>query len=89
MAEIDAEVAEVVMGQPIPNGFLRNLKYSSDISAAWLVVEKMLERGYWLTLEQNLSDCWQATFSDEYSADHEATAPLAICRAALSALGRG
>lgn len=90
-------------------------KYSTDLVAAWEVVEKLAERGLWIDLTDMRHGCyrnddvtsfvgWRAEISDidhddehgpvpichEYtdepwSAD-AATAPLAICRAALKAI---
>ena len=72
-------------------GYEDTFRPSTDISTAWLVVEKMRERGYWLTLEQlvNDEDSWGADFGNEYGESFPGiglTAPLAICRAALQAL---
>lgn len=69
--------------------------FSTDIAAAWLVVEKMHALGWYFVLLER----WLAIFGREEwtnnifyarevpsaSAD---TAPLAICNAALAALGR-
>ena len=75
--------------------------YSTDIAAAWLVVEKMQELGYpvlRLSSGDSLGDKWQFHCSDAWrQVSHEEdkdffanadTAPLAICRAALKALDR-
>lgn len=59
-------------------------RYSTDITAAWQVVERMKERGYWLCLIQNQL-LFSASF-DSVLTDHRATgetAPHAICLAAL------
>jgi hypothetical protein len=71
--------------------------YSTDISAAWLVVERMrqthdFELGL-LAKFKNGKDLWEAEFTDcatdeaykSYLAEAD-TAPLAICLAALAAL---
>ena len=74
--------------------------YSSDISAAWLVVEKMRERGFTLSIHTDyiVNDClyeyccivWTNTGGRDFSFEIGAeTAPLAICRAALAALKGG
>lgn len=73
-------------------------KYSEDISAAWLVVEKLAkEPCAWYIHSINLTtglrynaDYWEETDSPDgkiisYNATAE-TAPLAICRAALMAV---
>mgnify|MGYP001243213261 CR=1 FL=1 len=105
--ELDALVHELVMGLPtmpmvkwtvVPGQPLtRTLDpfgvpaYSTDISAAWLVVEKLQEQGVRVDI---LSDwhghrtCRVARKSEIlYDAlDWSDTAPLAICRAALRAV---
>lgn len=66
---------------------------STNISDAWLVVERMRELGYFFWIETLAQDCgnYRVTFAitkDEYKT-HSAisdTAPLAICNAALQAL---
>jgi len=73
--------------------------YSTDISAAWEVVEKMKEhKGEWFALEYYpAEDSWEAGWKyDDYDTGpswsifrNHATAktlPLAICRAALKAV---
>lgn len=62
-------------------------RYSTDISAAWEVVEKLRHRGLFQInvwhndmCQVNLSNC-DAVVSE--------TAPLAICRAALLAVSNG
>lgn len=67
--------------------------YSTNIADAWTVVERMRELG-WICEVGNDSespDEWSADFTrDPYIENHvwsySATAPLAICRAALYAL---
>lgn len=69
--------------------------YSSDIAAAWLVVEALRARGIWLEeLSGRYEESYRAGFSWRdpargmlYRQAMAATAPLAICRAALEALG--
>jgi hypothetical protein len=96
------EVVSLV--RPSPSGYRRHPttgdltyfggipSYSTDISAAWLIVERMRGLG-WLML---LDDCdpfgfrcvWQTTSPDLTDVVGDgATAPLAICRAALAAVG--
>lgn len=62
--------------------------YSTDIAAAWQVVERMKPLGIWLV---DLQDYYKAAFlnSDDDVVGGEVsaeTAPLAICRAALKAV---
>ena len=95
--ELDALIAEKVMGQntrglsgcgswgcgcssdPYPH----LPKYSEDIAAAWRVVEK-LDGTYEPVIERH-GPGWTAWFdSNQAWAD---TAPLAICLAALKAVG--
>lgn len=79
--ELDALVAEKVMG-----GELR--PYSTDISAAWEVVEKYK----WAEPELRYSDeqhCWVFSLHKASGYPNECgdTAPHAICLAALRAVG--
>lgn len=68
-------------------------KYSTDIAAAWQVVEKLGSEKFMFDLKRRYSICgwgWDAEFADynwkEYEADG-VTAPHAICLAALKAVG--
>lgn len=67
--------------------------YSTDIAAAWLVVEEMRTDGWDMTLVQTAAmrhEPWDCRlFIAEYkrAIGHGNTAPLAICRAALQAVG--
>jgi hypothetical protein len=61
---------------------------SKSIVSAWLVVEKMRERGWNFELHTSRDGEAAAAFHQSQDDDFEAyelTAPLAICRAALSA----
>jgi len=104
--ELDALVAEKVMGWKklndtglswrSPDEGFSNLPYfSTDISAAWQVVEKMRETR-WIEVHSTIDGEWAAFYTpigttDMNQAIHEyakaSTAPLAICRAALKAKG--
>lgn len=104
--ELDAEVAEFVMGLRSPrNGtYIDDVcpfdgtvttrpipLYSSNISAAWEVVEKMelavisnFEGGWYVG-----QPAWLSPSTLEIGNEIEAsTAPLAICLAALKVVGR-
>lgn len=59
--------------------------YSTDISAAWQVVEKMGE-GKWFKLTKHMSGTCSVYFGGSGHADAE-TAQLAICLAALAEKG--
>ena len=66
------------------------LEYSTDIAAAWQVVEKLTcTTKQWFHLNQFSTGCnaiFQNDAYDGYDAESDAeTAPLAICRAALKA----
>lgn len=81
-----AEAAKVgFYGEPFP-------LYSTRIEDAWLVVEKMRERGLYVGFDSNAAapDVWRFWAQDEegeYVASGEApTAPLAACKMALSCL---
>lgn len=66
--------------------------YSSEIEYAWLVLEKMRERGLYVGFDSNAAspDVWRFWAQDEegeYVASGEApTAPLAACKMALACL---
>ncbi len=93
-------VAHIVMG--IPNDeiyytvqgkkyILESIPlYSTDIVAAFDVVEKMAERGLQLSLDRWGGDPWWAEFADKgWKHGGQATSttvPLVICLAALKAI---
>jgi hypothetical protein len=70
--------------------------YSTQITAAWLVVEKVREQAWWFDLREvndyaTTERWWKATFErdsgdpdDGYACEFAHFAPLAICRAALN-----
>ena len=104
--KLDAEVAEKVMGiehdfenchwcqskDPYARGNPHIDHYSTDIKAAWRVVEKQWEdRRRKLCLWRGYSGDWFARFDNPASMDYGSkvsaeTAPEAICRAALEAV---
>ena len=64
--------------------------YSTDIAAAWEVVDKMIIRTPYECYLEHQTHGWMCTFRHPgviggYA--HEKTAPEAICRAALKAIG--
>lgn len=70
-------------------------RYSTDIADAWMVVEKMRERGYYVfeisvdgtnEYAARFGRCWPAPYENT---EIEGTAPLAISLAALRAVGAG
>lgn len=67
--------------------------YSTDISAAWQVVEKMQEYGYILMLDATTTSEYYISFVGLKDGSHISffgnanTAPMAICRAALKCVG--
>ena len=68
--------------------------YSTSIAAVWEVVEQLRTKGFWFLIEQERPDInseWVAAFTNfEANADGSEradTAPLAICLAALKAVG--
>ena len=77
----------------IQNVFDKNLPYSTDLAAAWLLVEKICEDGYRFQLDG--SKIWQARFYKSVSHTLETKAFLAtartpaaaICKAALAVRG--
>jgi len=67
--------------------------YSTDETAAWDVVERMRELDWWLTLRADSfggKDIWCVQFDpsdrERGVGSGDASAPLAICRAALKAV---
>ena len=104
--ELDVLVAEKVMGWRVTCGNAAHTSdfnrkaccspdfYSTNISAAWQVVEKMKECGFYLSLQ----NCCEATewcvFLAPMDANREecgehrsSSAPRSICIAALAAVG--
>lgn len=67
-------------------------EYSTDIVAAWLVVEKMRERGYEPCVEAQSNgqlpgwQCWFGHMLYDAGYAESDSVPLAICQSALSAL---
>lgn len=105
--ELDALVAEKVMGESSgythsrDNDFVVTCsRYSTDISAAWLVVEKLRDIGWsvavcgdngwgctFYKVHTNGSEYIWATWKESHGPINADTAPLAICLAALEAVG--
>jgi len=87
--ELDALVAEYVMNWPTmhPLSRLRPL-YSTDIAAAWAVLEKLRSLGFNVELQGD-ADGWECLFLDypEIGRCEGDTAPFIICLAALEAVG--
>lgn len=104
--ELDALVAEKVMGHdfcPIHHGYFccgrQKGRYSTDIAAAWKVVEHMIEKygikahnGFTLVRQDAGDDpvpdlLWYCEFGNPAWQDGDGyTAPEAICKAALKAV---
>lgn len=101
--ELDREIAEKVMGWKKDGRFdwvsnergfesrISSFQPSQDISAAFLVVEKMRELGFlMLTLGQHIDNTWRCKFTNANTFEDfsfiSKTAPDAICRAALLAV---
>ena len=61
--------------------------YSTDIAAAWLVVEKLTDRNSWFCISEKYNDRWEATFNYLTPPVVADTARMAICLAALKAKG--
>jgi hypothetical protein len=95
--ELDALVAEKVMGADVVvrdgrayingNPYDRLPNYSTDIAHAWQIVERMAD--WRVVIERVPSGEWEVMFDtrrvfENVKAD---TLPLAICRAALAAVG--
>jgi hypothetical protein len=80
---MDVFITKMLMGKDIP-------PYSTDLKAAWEIVEMMISEGYDVEIEYNGS--WYVAFTkyDENDSDwvlggstQEDQLPLAICKAAL------
>lgn len=82
----DAMVAREIMGSAAGSEVP---EYSTDIKAAWLVIERMYELGWWSETGRcgdEGPDAWVAAFriaEGEEFRSYAPTAALAICRAAL------
>ncbi len=99
--EIDSLIAEKIFGWKLddesalvwllPDGSRRGAlpHYSTDIADAWQVIEHMNDRGWSPTVFCEFQ-WWIANFFTDIAGSFEAsaeTAPLAICLAALRAMG--
>jgi hypothetical protein len=65
-------------------------KYSTDIAAAWEVVEKLRDQFEGVVVDGIKlpgAPAWQCIVMNESEKGEAQTAPLAICRAALKAVG--
>ncbi len=60
-------------------------QFSTDIAAAWHVVEKMRERRIHLELGSRIDGSWLVSFGNLRAFDN--SAPRAVCLAALKAVG--
>jgi len=105
--EIDRLIAERVMGWTnlsmignrfgtTPEGKTHRIvpQYSTDVSAAWEVVEKLRQSGYQGGINWAISELgYECAFvealhsPDERQTSRAETAPLAICLAALKVIG--
>lgn len=91
--ELDALVFKFVMGGHIPKPPFRAnfMKYSSDITAAWGIVERFKSKGYLFSLKNLVGGNYEFTLTDWvgkcdiYSAQGD-TPQEAICKAALYAV---
>jgi len=90
--ELDTLIAEKVMGLDIGDDCDHSIDsclcfppYSTDIAAAWQVVDKLISAECGFVVSGGGSLPWLATFRNGQA--HAETAPLAICLAALKAVG--
>lgn len=79
-------------GEPFARGAVKNVpSYTSDLKYAWEVMARVCSQGFKFALDTRGGNPWWAEFATEdYSRGGQATdttAPRAICRAALAALG--
>jgi Phage ABA sandwich domain len=92
--EFDALIAEKVMGWPgdglsaSPTYREQNMPhFSTDIAAAWQIIERAREFDLWFNPDQRHWGCYLAFPSGFARVDADnPSAPLAICRAALAAV---
>jgi len=96
--ELDALVVTEIMGYEgcvLAHGDSTFPPYSTDIAAAWLVVEKLSALKLRAQIEDSDGKSWTCTFHkwigapfcwDDVGSSIADTAPLAICRAALRAM---
>jgi hypothetical protein len=64
--------------RPIPN-------YSTKLPAAWDVIESMQLRGARVLIDGR-KDIWDVRFEEPYGQAYDASAPRAVCLAAIAAL---
>jgi hypothetical protein len=87
--EIDSLIAVRVIDPEWEKVLSACPKYSTDIAAAWEVVDKM-RKSFWVASLVADTNLWRVTFyTHTHRKTHEAineSAPLAICRAALLAV---
>lgn len=89
--ELDALIDERCFGiRRAIAGFHGAPFYSTDIAAAWQVVERLLATFppfvLWCNAKYTIAQIWDAD-DNEIANERGETAPLAICRAALKAVG--
>ncbi len=66
--------------------------YSTDIAAAWRIVEKLRSSGIYLHVGYNWCDVYEGKYGSEiqtFGTGVLTSAPLAICTAALKAVDKG
>jgi hypothetical protein len=95
--DLDALIAKKVMGWEFLEGSVQSFAlspYSTDIGNAWLVVEKLrADAGYYVTITApstgNGGKDWAVRFGNEdvMFVGEANNAPMAICLAALKAVG--
>ena len=85
--ELDAKVAERVMGYGKLEEWYWRPAFSTNIKHAWLVVEKMRERSRIEITDDGMS--WVVGLHDLDVLVSAPTAPEAICLAALAAVEAG
>ncbi len=62
-------------------------RYSTDIKAAWEILDYVASRGETWDLEKDSSGTFYCTLKPSYTKRQADTAPLAICKAFLSMEG--
>lgn len=91
--QIDTLVAQYVMGLPDKDINRRTMvrsdlpHYTTDIAAAWQVVEKLKKHGFYAVIWVKPGIVQLYCHNEVCTIEEKGTVPLAICLAALKAVG--
>lgn len=89
LRQVEGSSCKYLDGLPVRYGYMESIPdYTTDISAAWEVVEKMQEHSVYVTdVAYFPADKKQWTFQFGINRAYASTMPEAICKAALKAVG--